>query len=70
MLANFLNTRQTFVWQHCWQTHVGQHLFVVCPRLYMSWVSNTSQVSTWYQITRYDGISDVTNVAQRVLQQI
>ena len=33
MLANFLNTRQTFVCQHCWQTHVGQHLFVVCPRL-------------------------------------
>jgi len=33
MLANFLNTQQTFVCQHCWQTHVGQHLFVVCPRL-------------------------------------
>ena len=33
MLANFLNTRQTFVCQHCWQTNVGQHLFVVCPQL-------------------------------------
>jgi len=34
MLANFLNTWQTFVCQHCWQTHVGQHLFVMCLRLY------------------------------------
>jgi len=31
MLANFLNTWQSFVGHLCWTTHVGQHLLVVCP---------------------------------------